>query len=132
MPLTIGEIVAGGSLTAAFIAIGNWIRSVASRCCGFEKRLKALEDTVIEKGELIATHGTNLCAGEKKMTEMKVQLESLGKGISELHLLGVSTSGKIDALGEKIKTGINEVFLKLDPRLKSVEKQIEELEENDK
>lgn len=130
MPLTIGELIAGGSFTAAFIAIGGWIRSVAGRCCGFERRLKALEETMTSKSSLIDGHSINLCSGETKMQEMNTQLDSLNKGISGLQLLGERTLGQITALGKGIETSVNEVYLKLNPRLTNVEKKIENLEDD--
>ena len=130
MPLTSGEFGLSALLTTAAVGFTGWIKYIAGRCEGLGKRLETLEGAVSEKSSVLDVHSTNLCAGEKKMNEMKAELKTLNQGISELHLLGVSTVSKIDALGEKIKTGINEVFLRLDPRLESVEKQVRELEEN--
>ncbi len=64
------------------------------------------------------------------MQEMNTQLDSLNKGISGLQLLGERTLGQITALGKGIETSVNEVYLKLNPRLTNVEKKIENLEDD--
>ena len=154
MPLTIGEIIAGGSLGAAFLSIGNWIRSTANRgkdsadrldgrltilestsvkkSCQekLDKRLKTLEDIIAEKSSLIDIHGVNLTTGEKQMKEIKSQLETMNISMNGIHLLLKDVSGDIKGLGAKITSGTKEVFMQLDPRIKRIAEKVKDLEDD--
>lgn len=134
MLFTSGEIGVTGLLSVALLGFGGWIKSIANKCNEAEmrmcKHIKALEITVSEKSSLIDVHGTNLCAGEKKMNEMKAQLDAINTSINGVFLLMKETSGKIDGLGEKIATGTKEVFMLLDPRIKRVEEHVEDLKKD--
>ena len=123
--LTTGEGIISALLSLGSIGFAGWLRNIGTRCGGVDKRLQALEILVTQKSGLVDKHEDNLDAGTKEMDAMKAELTNLSNGINDLRLLGMETSGKIDGLGQKIKTEVNEILLKIGPRLKQAEGHID-------
>lgn len=135
MPITSGDIGVASLLSVALLGFASWIRSIANKCSASElrldKRIKIVEGTVVTKSSLIDIHGVNLSAGEKKMDEMKLQLETMNVNMNSIRLLLKDVSGDIKGLSTKITAGTEKVFMKLDPRITRIEEKVDDLE-NDK
>lgn len=128
MSLTSIEVVAGSLATMGSVGFVGWIKAVANRVIGLESRLKTLEDRVSKGINNIEIHENSLSAGERRMNELKADCAAMKQGIVDLQLMGQKTLTEVDGLSTQIKTGMNEMFLIVNPRLERNEERIVQLE----